>query len=120
MSDLFDRIARNVEAAALAEMQRLKPIVQKRIGVPVQRTGGKTIRSRPGEPPRRDTGRLQASATAQTIDATRTVQGSVSVNTPYAKRLNNQMNRPIFGSILPDNRQAIRDAVRSAIVNTKG
>lgn len=97
----------------------MKADVQKRIGIPVQRTKGKTVRSKPGEPPRKDTGRLQASAAAQTVDATRSVQGSVSVSTPYAKRLNDEMNRPIFGSTLADNREAISRAMRAAIVNTK-
>lgn len=119
MSNLFDRIARQCEARLKAEMDRIKDDIQKRIGVPVVRTGGKVIRSKPGEPPRKDTGKLQASTSAQTIDATRAVHGSVSVATPYARRLNNEMNRPIFGQTLAENRDAIRDAMREAIATTK-
>lgn len=119
MSELFDRIARRAEAALLEEMTALKGDVQKRISVPVVRQGGRTIRSKPGEPPRRDTGRLLASAAAQTIDAARTVQGSVSVTTPYAKRLNNAMNRPIFGALLQERKARILDALRRSITSTR-
>lgn len=120
MSELFDRIARSAERRLKAEMERMRADVQKRIGVPVERSGGRTIRSKPGEPPRKDKGNLYASADAQTLNAGRTVQGSVSVNTKYARRLNNQMNRPIFGNTLAANREAIRSAVRAAITNPQG
>jgi hypothetical protein len=121
MSRFFDRAAVAIEKRLLARAEIMRDEAKERIGVPVVRQGGKVIRSKPGEPPRRDKGKLQASASAQTINATSTVQASVSVSTPYAKRLNDQMNRPIFGPILSNNKKAILDAVRTAIVSdTKG
>lgn len=114
MSSLFDAIARRAEPALKSEMEKLKTALQKRISVPVVRTGGRTIRSKPGEPPRKDTGRLHASADAQTISGNRTIQGSVSLSTPYVLPLSKI--RPIPGPLLKQQTQSILATCRRAIV----
>lgn len=118
MSDLFDRIGARVESVVKQKLDGMRDDVQKRISVDVERRGGKVIRSQPGEPPRRDTRKLYASTTSEVIRAGDVVSGAVSVDTPYAQRLNNEMNRPIFGQTLANNVDAIRDAVRESILST--
>lgn len=120
MSELFDRIAASAERAMKPVLDDMAGQLRTRIGIPVDKSRTPWIRSKPGEPPRKDTGRLQTSTATQTIDANDKVLGSVSVSTPYAKRLNNEMNRPIFGDILADNREALRDALRRGITNPNG
>lgn len=115
--DLFDRIPASVERAIKPVLDAMAEQVRQRIGVPVDKSKRPWVRSLPGEPPRKDTGRLQTSTATQTIDANSEVRGSVSVQTPYAQRLNNQMNRPIYGQILQQNREAILSAMRSGVTN---
>lgn len=59
------RIVRELREAVEGELRRLAPDVHEdmlwTIGVPVQYIGRRTIRSLPGEPPRRETGALQDS-----------------------------------------------------------
>lgn len=114
---LTDKLAARLARGLLPAMEDVRTEVQQRISVPVERVGKKVIRSKPGEPPRRDTGRLYTSAAAQVIDATRQVVGSVSVDTPYARRLVRQMNRPIFGPVLSKHRPAILAALRRAVAD---
>lgn len=104
--------------ALAAPMEDLADDVRKRIGVPVERSGGRVIRSKPGEPPRRDTGRLQASVDAARIENDSHVVASVSVDTPYARKLNDQMDRPIFGDLLDQHTDAIADAVARGLAQT--
>jgi hypothetical protein len=64
------------------------------IAVPVVREKGKVIRSAPGEPPRKDSGKLQASV-ASTVEvvAGDKIRGVVSTSTPYDKFLNEGTSR---------------------------
>lgn len=117
MSDLFDRIAASAERSMKPVLDDMAQQVRDRIGIPVDKSRRPWIRSKPGEPPRKDTGRLQTSTATQTLEGGDSVQGSVSVSTPYAKRLNNEMNRPIYGQILQKNRDALLDALRHGITN---
>lgn len=120
MSSLFDRIGQNVQKALETKLGEMRDEVQKRISVDVERRGGKVIRSRPGEPPRRDTKKLYKSAESEVIHTDDTVTGAVSVETPYAQRLNDpaQLDRPIFGDILRNNVESIRDVARNGILTT--
>jgi len=115
--DLFDRIASSAERAIQPVLDDIAQQVRTRIGIPVDKSRRPWIRSKPGEPPRKDTGRLQTSTSTQTIDAGSEVRASVSVQTPYARRLNNEMNRPIYGQILQKNREAALQAWRRGITN---
>lgn len=118
MSELFDRIGKSIEASLKPEMEAMRDDVKDRISVPVDKTTRPWTRSKPGEPPRKDTGRLHASASTQILEAGDVVNGSVSVNTPYAKRLNNEMSRPIFGPTLQNHAERIKEAVRRGITST--
>lgn len=110
MSELVRKLAQRLERRLAVEMERIRGDVQQRISKPVGPNGE---RSKPGEPPRKDTGRLYTSASAQTVDATNTVLGSVSLDTPYIRKLRASGREP-FGPILQDNRTAILDAMREA------
>lgn len=114
MSVLIDKLATRLARALGGALEDVRADVQQRISVPVERVGNKVVRSKPGEPPRKDTGRLYTSAAVNVIDATRTVVGSVSVDTPYARTLVRQKNRPIFGPVLRNHRSTILDALRRA------
>lgn len=115
--DLFDRIAASVERAIQPVLDDIAQQTRDRIGIPVDKSTRPWTRSKPGEPPRKDTGKLQTSTATQTLDANSEVRGSVSVDTPYARRLNSEMSRPIFGAILDRNRDAILEAMRRGITN---
>ena len=116
-NDLFDRISASVERALQPVLDAMAQQVRQRIGVPVDKSKKPWVRSKPGEPPRKDTGQLQASTNIQSIDANSEIRGSVSVERPYARRLNNEMDRPIFGDILQQNRDAILNAMRRGVTN---
>lgn len=116
-NDLFDRISASVERALQPVLDAMAQQVRQRIGVPVDKSKRPWVRSKPGEPPRKDTGQLQASTNIQTIDANSEIRGSVSVERPYARRLNNEMDRPIFGDILQQNRDTILNAMRRGVTN---
>lgn len=120
MSSLFDRIGLNVQTVLEAKLAEMRDEVQKRISVDVERRGGKVIRSKKGEPPRRDTKKLHNSAESEVIRTDDTVTGAVSVETPYAKHLNDpaQLDRPIYGEILANNKDSLRDTVRTGILST--
>jgi hypothetical protein len=72
------------------------------ISVPVQRTGNRVIRSRPGQPPRKDTGRLHGSVkgVAAKVGKDR-VEGKVTTATPYdqflEKGTSKMSRRPFAG-----------------------
>ena len=116
-NDLFDRIPASVERALQPVLDAMAQQVRQRIGIPVDKSKNPWVRSKPGEPPRKDTGQLQASTNIQSIDANSEIRGSVSVERPYARRLNNEMDRPIFGDILQQNRDAILQAMRRGVTN---
>lgn len=116
-NDLFDRIPASVERALQPVLDAMAQQVRQRIGIPVDKSKKPWVRSKPGEPPRKDTGQLQASTNIQSIDANSEIRGSVSVERPYARRLNNEMDRPIFGDILQQNRDAILQAMRRGVTN---
>lgn len=82
---LHERAARNVRDATLALAAEVQEVLS------VQ--GSPSNRSRPGEAPRRQTGRLQGSVTTEIDEARAT--GRVIIEAPYASYLIS-MNRPIF------------------------
>lgn len=53
------------------------------LAVPVDRSKSPPTRSRPGQYPRRDTGRLRESVQAVVYRAAGVVRGTVATNTPY-------------------------------------
>lgn len=121
MSDATEQILGQIQTAlvdgmpdALAPLQQA---IQQRVSIPVERVGGKVIRSKRGEAPRLDTSRLHNNVDVQVIEGTDTVRGSVSVNVPYAERLNDpsQLNRPIAGDEPDRHLDGIADALADRI-----
>jgi hypothetical protein len=100
VSEVFDAIALDVEKAHIQAGDDLATELKYKVSVPVQyvagpRGGTRVIRSLPGEPPRKETGRLQASINHETVAAGDVVETAITAAAPYAARLQEQMNRPI-------------------------
>jgi hypothetical protein len=111
-----------IAAALRDEGETLSSDVRSRISVPVEKSGGKIIRSKPGEPPRKDTGRLHAEINTQTIVAGDVAEMAVESPTPYAPPLNNELNRPIYGLLLDESADRIVNACASKVdgINLSG
>lgn len=95
MSDLFDDILNDVAKAQLRGAELVRDEIKRRISVPVDKSKKPWVRSKPGEPPRKDTGRLHGSIKIDTLVAGDIAQASVNTETPYAPRLQLEMDRPI-------------------------
>lgn len=98
---LFDEIETSIEEAMRDVGEKIVADIKDRIGVPVgytvgPRGGHKKIRSKPGEPPRRDTGRLQNEIASDVIAAQGLIEGAVYSPTPYAETLEDDLDRPIM------------------------
>lgn len=96
--------------------------VKDRISVPVgykigPRGGSTKIRSKKGEPPRKDTGRLKQSITSESITDTDEINTSVFTEVEYAKHLEEDLDRPIFESELEAVEQLILDHCVDAVEN---
>jgi hypothetical protein len=93
--DVLRQIADETEKKLDALGEEMAEWLRKLIGVPVirQRIAGREtktviVRSQPGEPPRKDTGRLQASVQYVTYRTGWKIKLVISTNTPYAETLN--------------------------------
>ena len=82
-----DNIMRAVERDVETVMQQFVDDVaaelRRDLSVPVDRTKSPPTRSRPGQFPRRDKGRLVASVQAVVYRAAGIIRGTVATNTPY-------------------------------------
>lgn len=118
---LFDRIARLIADAHRDTGSAVVIDVKDRVSVPVgyaigPRGGSRKIRSKPGEPPRKDKGNLQASIASETIEPTGDViDSSVSASVPYARRLELDLHRPIFENEIEVVQGLIVEQVRSKL-----
>lgn len=96
--------------------------VKDRISVPVgykigPRGGSTKIRSKKGEPPRKDTGRLKQSITSESITDADEINTSVFTEVEYAKYLEEDLDRPIFESELEAVESLILDHCVDAVEN---
>lgn len=99
--ELFAVMEADIEAESRRINEDIAADIKDRIGVPVgyrigPKGGTTKIRSKRGEPPRKDTGRLQREITGETIAADGQIQSSVYAPTPYADPLENKLDRPIM------------------------
>jgi len=122
MPDLFDSIEADVAEATAREMRAIADDIKERVSIPVgyrigPRGGTYKIRSKPGEPPRKDTGNLQASITPDTIVVGDQVAGSIQAKAPYSDPLENQMDRLIMTDLLDEFSERFADAVARAAGN---
>lgn len=111
---IMGEIQSRLEEAYKPILAEMADETRKRINIPVERSGGKVIRSKRGEPPRRDKGKLISTVTHGVISGNDIVSGSVNTNTNYDQRLNNEMNRPIFGDVLDRRTNDLIEATRRA------
>jgi len=114
--DILPAILRAHEVAA----GKIVSDVQDRISVPVgykigPKGGSTKIRSKRGESPRKDTGKLHADIQSASITDNDQVSTSVFTEVIYAEPLENDLDRPIFGMELEAVEDLILDSVIEAI-----
>lgn len=119
-SDLFDEIIAAVLREHDVVAAKVASDVKDRISVPVgykigPRGGSTKIRSKKGEPPRKDTGRLYQSITSESITDTDEVNTSVYTEVEYATYLEDDLDRPIFENELEAVEDLILDHVIEAV-----
>lgn len=92
MGAYADQLVRQMEAKVEAELEKLGSDVaadlRQLISVPVDHSTKPPTRSKPGEPPRADTGRLRDSVTHTVYRAGGRLRLVVATNTPYAGYVN--------------------------------
>jgi hypothetical protein len=99
--NISDGIVEDVRKAISVPVQILNPLTSRKRDNPFGKRagikhGGNVIRSKPGEPPRRETGRLFTSITPTVKVDGDTFILKVESNTPYDARLEYKMNRPFM------------------------
>lgn len=94
--ELFGAIVSDVVAKQSEVADAQVADIKKRISVPVDRRGSTVIRSKPGEPPRKDTGALYESIEQFTADSFTTIETVISTDRVYGPILEAQLNRPIM------------------------
>lgn len=101
MSELIDELTADLATAMQSFVDEIADETRERVSVPVQvitgpRGGRRVIRSRPGEPPRKDTGALQDSVSVNVAETTENVDGYVHVGVHYSEPLQTKMRRLIL------------------------
>lgn len=120
---VVDEIVRDIAREQQATAEKIVADVQDRVGKPVgyrigPRGGETKIRSKRGEPPRKDTGRLQRSINAETIEVGDQIATSINPgDVPYAEPLQMDLDRPIFSDELDATTDLILDRTVEAIEN---
>lgn len=117
--NLFDEIEADIATRSLELAEKIAADVKERIGVPVEykigpRGGTQVIRSKTGEPPRKETGTLQAGVTADVIAVQGQIAGSVFDEVPYAVPLEGGLNRPILTDLAETYEDFIVDGITRA------
>ena len=119
-STLFDDIAADVAAGLQRQGDLIVAAVRQDLSVPVgtrrgPRGGRLTTRSRPGEPPRMETGRLRAGVTSSVTLADNVATLTVTDPVAYASPLQGPKLARIVTSTVPDRfTDQVADAVASA------
>lgn len=109
-----DSLVSDARAALADALGDVASTVRDRVGKPVgyaigPRGGVRKIRSKRGEPPRRDTGRLQKSVESAAIEIADKIAGSVYVGAPYAEPLQHNLDRPILSDVLEATEDLVLD-----------
>jgi hypothetical protein len=117
---LFGPIAIDVAAALTAEGERIVAAKRQDLSVPVGTARGPkgqrlTVRSKPGEPPRRETGRLQAGFQANVATAALASALTITDPVPYAVPLQQSMRRIVTSDVDARFGDRVLDAVAAAI-----
>lgn len=120
IGEVFDAIVSAVRAAHEKTTDDFAVELKYKVSVPIQivrgpRGGKRIIRSKPGEPPRKETGKLQASIKAQTIAPADVVASGITADAPYAVALQERLNRPITDGEIPTLETQLLNAVADAI-----
>lgn len=120
IDEVFDAIALEIAQEQQDFGDKLVSVTMDRVSKPVgyrigPRGGEQKIRSKRGEPPRRDTGALMNSIKAETISVGDKSSTAVTVNVPYGDPLENVLDRPIFEGELEATDELLLDMVTQAI-----
>ena len=114
--EVLDDIARDIASAQQVAAQAIVDDVKQRVSIPVDKSTTPWTRSKPGEPPRKDTGRLQSSIQAETLNTGDQIATSINPgDVPYAERLQMEMARPIFERVLDEHTDDLLDRIAQAI-----
>lgn len=116
---LFDEIEADIAAKSREIAEKIAIDVKDRIGVPVgyaigPKGGTRKIRSKRGEPPRKDTGKLQAGLQSDVIQVTGQIAASVFNEVPYGEPLERKLDRPILTDLAETYEDYIADGVAQA------
>lgn len=118
-SNPFDAIVRDMMEPLAQIGGFMAEQVQEWLSVDVDRTGSKVIRSRPGEHPRRDSGRLFTSITHDIAAQGDVITVTVGTDAPYAHYLENgtskMAERPILAGLLEQFEPILMNAVAEVI-----
>lgn len=111
----IDLVAIAVQEAFEAQAPELVQFVQGNLSVPVVKAGKKRIRSKPGEHPRLDKGKLKREISASVTADGDAIRLELSSPTPYAGKLQEEMGRVIFSDVVDERGDQLLDAVVEAI-----
>lgn len=119
-SQLFDEIEQDVgtsmKLVADEVADDIRDRISKPVGYKISPNGRETkIRSKPGEPPRRDTGRLMSEISIDFAEANGQLQAVVYSPTPYAERLQEDLDRPITDDMLEATEELMIERIADAI-----
>ena len=120
--ELFDSILASLLREHDVVGGKIASDIKDRIGKPVgykigPRGGSTKIRSKRGEPPRKDTGRLQQSFVNESIADSDQVSSSVYTEVDYALWLEQDLDRPIIENELDAVTDLILDRCVQAVEN---
>ncbi len=117
--EIFDEIESDIAIASQQMADQIASDVKDRIGVPVgyavgPRGGTRVIRSKPGEPPRKETGNLQSGVIAEVVAVRGQISGSIYDEVPYAAPLESDLDRPILTDLAETYEDFLADGVTRA------
>ncbi len=113
---LTERMAERLQPAVAKTAADLTADIQRRINVPVGRSGSRVIRSKPGEPPRREFGNYRASwetRDARSGDEITGTAGTTSNLGPWLERGTSRMAaRPHVEPAVNDLKPSLVDTIK--------
>lgn len=117
--ELFPQIVADLATESRAIAEKIVGDVKDRIGVPVEyvtgpRGGTIVIRSKRGEPPRKEKGKLSDGVTSDVIVTDNQVAAAVYDEVSYSEPLEDELDRPILTDLLDTYEDYIADGLARA------
>ena len=120
MADLFDEIARDVNAVLTQLATEMEAEVKEKLSTPVEyqkgpKGGSIAVHSQRGENPRRMSGSLQEDIQAELIVTGLESELVLSSSKPYAPILQDKLGRPVLSDTAEKYDEIVPDRVAAAI-----